>query len=261
MPDYIHNDRATDFLSDETYNYLHSKGIATSRTSRYNPRGNGQVEKLNGTLWKGVQVTLHSRNMKDSEWESVLPDVLHSIRSLLCTSTNTTPHERMFNFTRKSTAGKSIPSWVKPGPIYVKNHRRTSKNDPPVMPATLLHANPQYAYVQLPSGIETTVSLREISPAIDTTTSDTSFDNYYDNSIPIDNVEKCITSDTGVDTFRDETNVDVKESSRHDNDDNTPNFNPLEPTNTSTNEETITQARRSTRNRRTPLKYKDFDTG
>ena len=110
MPDRVHNDRGTDFLSGETQNYLLSKSIATSKTSRYNPQGNGQVEKLNGTLWKAIQVSLHSRKMGLSERESVLPDALHSIRSLLCTSTNTTPHERMFNFSRKSTSGKTIYS-------------------------------------------------------------------------------------------------------------------------------------------------------
>ena len=163
MPDMVHNDQGTDFLSEETQSYLLSKNIATSKTSRYNPQGNGQVEKLNGTLWKAVQVTLHSRNMNPSEWETVLPDALHSIRSLLCTATNTTPHDRMFNFSRKSSSGKTIPSWVKPGPIYVRNHTRRSKNDPPVTPATLLHANPSYAHVLLPSGVETTVSMRDIA--------------------------------------------------------------------------------------------------
>ena len=98
-----------------------------------------------------------------SEWETVLPDALHSIRSLLCTTTNTTPHDRMFNFTRKSTSGKTIPSWVKPGPVYVKDHTRRSKNDPPVSSATLLHANPMYAHVRLPSGAETTVNIRDLA--------------------------------------------------------------------------------------------------
>ena len=163
MPDMVHNDRATDFLSHETQNYLLGKSIATSKTSRYNPRGNGQVEKLNGTLWKAVQVTLHSRKLKPSDWESVLPDALHSIRSLLCTATNETPHERMFSYSRKSTSGKTVPSWVKPGPVYVRNHTRRSKNDPPVVSATLLHANPSYAHMHLSSGTETTVSLRDIS--------------------------------------------------------------------------------------------------
>ena len=163
MPDMVHNDRATDFLSEETQSYLLGKSIATSKTSRYNPQGNGQVEKLNGTLWKAVQVTLHSRKLKSSDWEDVLPDALHSIRSLLCTATNETPHERLFNFTRKSTSGKTIPSWVKPGPVYIRNQPKRSKNDPPVTSATLIHANPQYAHVRLQSGVETTVSLRDVS--------------------------------------------------------------------------------------------------
>ena len=162
MPDMIHNDRGTDFLSEETQNFLLNKNIATSKTSRYNPKCNGQVEKLNGTLWKAIQVTLHARNLKSSDWETVLPDALHSIRSLLCTTTNATPHERMFNYSRKSTSGKTIPSWVKPGPIYVRNPTR-GKYDPPVSPATLLHANPSYAHVRLQSGTETTVSIRDIA--------------------------------------------------------------------------------------------------
>ena len=74
-----------------------------------------------------------------------------------------TPHERMFSFTRKSTAGKTIPTWVKPGPVYVKNHTRRSKYDPPVSSATLLHANPMYAHVRLPSGAETTVNIRDLA--------------------------------------------------------------------------------------------------
>ena len=63
MSDMVNSDRGPNFLSTETTNYLHSKGIVTSRKSRYNPRCNGQVEKFNGTLWKGIQITLHSRKM------------------------------------------------------------------------------------------------------------------------------------------------------------------------------------------------------
>ena len=164
MPDMIHSDRATDFLSEELRKYLREKGIATSKTSRYHPEGNGQVEKLNGTLWKAIQVTLHARNMNTQYWENVLPDALHSIRSLLCTATNMTPHDRLFKYSRKSTSGTSIPTWVKPGPIYIRNHSRISKNDPLVTPATLLEINPHYAHIRLPSGVETTVSVQDIAP-------------------------------------------------------------------------------------------------
>ena len=164
MPDMIHNDRATDFLSGETKQYLTSKGVATSKTSRYNPRCNGQVERLNGTLWKAIQVSIHSRKLKMSDWETILPDALHAIRSLLCTATNVSPHERLFNFDRRSTSGKSLPSWVKPGRVYVRHHSKRSKNDPPVSPATLIHANPEYAHIRLDSGAETTVNVRDLAP-------------------------------------------------------------------------------------------------
>ena len=64
LPDMIHSNRANDFITPDMKQYLHSKGMATSTTSQYNPHGNGH---LNGTLWKGIEVTLHSRKMKQSE--------------------------------------------------------------------------------------------------------------------------------------------------------------------------------------------------
>lgn len=45
MHEMVHNDQGTNFLSEETQSYLLIKSIATSKTSRYNPRCNGQVEK------------------------------------------------------------------------------------------------------------------------------------------------------------------------------------------------------------------------
>ena len=93
MSDMMHNDRAPDFLSEKVKQFLTKRGVATSKTSRYNPKCNGQAEKLNGTLWKAIEVTLQSRKLKSSNWEDVLPDALHFIRSPLCTTTNTTPHE------------------------------------------------------------------------------------------------------------------------------------------------------------------------
>ena len=49
-------------------------------------------------------------------------------------------------------------------PIYIKNHNRTSKNQPPVIKATLLDVNPQYTHVKLPSGTETMVNIRDTAP-------------------------------------------------------------------------------------------------
>ena len=47
MPHYIHSDRGSSFMSGELKDYLSSKGIATSRTTPYNPQCNGQTECYN----------------------------------------------------------------------------------------------------------------------------------------------------------------------------------------------------------------------
>ena len=143
---YVHSDRAKMFLSNELVSYLHSMRIATRNTSACNPRGNGQCEKYNDIIWSAVQLALKTHNLPISEWESVLPQVLHSIRSLLCTSTNTTPLERFLGFQRHSAVGVSVPSWLaSPEPVLVKRHVCASKYDPSVEEAELIHAAPSYA--------------------------------------------------------------------------------------------------------------------
>ena len=90
-PTYIHSDRGSPFLSQEIKDYFSQRGIATSKTSPYHPIGNGQCERYNGIIWKGVRMALRTQNLSDTQWEIVLPNVLHSIRSLLSKATNTTP--------------------------------------------------------------------------------------------------------------------------------------------------------------------------
>ena len=168
MPQYIHSDRGTAFLSEELRHYLHEKSIATSYTSGYNPQSNGQVERLNGTLWRAISLSLDSQHRHISEWETALLDALHSVRSLLCTATNATPHERMFTYQRKSTNGTSLPSWLtSSGKVLVRNFNQQSKYEPLVQEVDLLDCNPQYAHIRFPSGRESTVSLRHLAPTPD----------------------------------------------------------------------------------------------
>ncbi|XP_059827980.1 uncharacterized protein LOC132395420 [Hypanus sabinus] len=165
-PCYIHSDRGSSFMRDELHQYLLARGIATSRTTSYNPRGNGQVERENATVWKATLLALKSKGLPVSRWQEVLPEALHSIRSLLCTSTNATPHERLFSFPRKSVTGTTLPVWLmSPGPVLLRRHVRSNKYSPVVERVHLLHANPQYAYVVLPDGREDTVSVRDLAPA------------------------------------------------------------------------------------------------
>ena len=165
MPSYTHSDRGSSLMSDELKQFLTSKGISSSRTTPYHPQGNGQVEKGNHTIWRAIKLTCHSRKLPISQWQDVLPDVLHSVRSLLCTATNCTPHERLFNFRRKSGTGASLPSWLlNPGPVLLRRFVRNSKQDPLVDEVDLIEANPHYAYVRFPNGRESTVSVKDLAP-------------------------------------------------------------------------------------------------
>ncbi|XP_045526419.1 uncharacterized protein LOC123715455 [Pieris brassicae] len=165
MPSYVHSDRGTAFLSVEVQEFLHVRGIATSRTTAYNPQGNGQVEKLNSTLWKTILLALKTKNLSVENWEQVLPQALHSIRSLLCTAINCTPHERMFRHPRRSTNGTSVPSWLtNSGQVLMKKFNRTNKYQPLVEEVELIHSNPDFSYIRFPDGRETTVSNRHLAP-------------------------------------------------------------------------------------------------
>ena len=112
LPSYIHSDRGSSFMSHELRSFLHNLGIATSNSSPYHPTGNSQVERYNGIIWKTVTLILKSKNAPIPQWESVLQQALHSIRTLLCTTTNMTPHQRFFAFDRRSSFGTSMPSWL-----------------------------------------------------------------------------------------------------------------------------------------------------
>ena len=105
-----------------------------------------------------------THNFPISNWEQVLPDALHSIRSTLCTVTNNTPHERFFNFQRKSSVGKSMPSWLRPGKVMLRRFVRKSKHDPLVDEVELTDINPTYAHIRYPDGRESTVSIHDLAP-------------------------------------------------------------------------------------------------
>ena len=165
MPSYIHSDQAKTFLSRKFVAFLNNKGVRTNHSSFYNIRENKQIEKFNVTIWTAVKLALKLKNLPIDHWEQVLSEALHLIRSLLCTATNTTPHERLFNYQRRSTMGVTFPTWLsQSGPVLLRRHARSSKHEPVVDKVELMHATPTYAQVRFPTGREATVSLRDIAP-------------------------------------------------------------------------------------------------
>jgi len=146
-------------------NYLHERGIATSTSTPYHPTGNSQCERANQTIWKTIKLFLATQELPDKEWEFVLPDALHAIRSLLCTATNCTPHERFLpSFPRRSTLGKSLPSWLcSPGTaVFYRNHLRR-KHDPAVQEVELIEANPRFSTILFSDGRQATVSTSDLA--------------------------------------------------------------------------------------------------
>ena len=165
MPSIVHSDNQASFMSSELKEYLLMRGIASSKSTPYHPTGNSQVERYNGVIWKAIRLRLKSLNLHTSRWEVVLPDALYSVRSLLCTTTNSTPHERFFSFTRRSPNGKSLPAWLtSPGPVFLRKFVRSHKNDDLVEEVELTDVNPTYARVRFADGRESNVSIRDLAP-------------------------------------------------------------------------------------------------
>ena len=57
-------------------------GIPTSKSTRNNPLGNGQIERLNRTIWQSEQLALQTKNLPLFHGQYVLSETLRAIRSL-----------------------------------------------------------------------------------------------------------------------------------------------------------------------------------
>ena len=125
-PLYVHSDRGASFMSQELKRYLTEREIPSS----YHPTGNAQCERINQTIWRTVKLLLRTYKESENCWEAALPEALHAVRSLLCTATNATPHERFLGFNRRSTSGRALPSFlIQSGPVLLRRFIR-SKGDP-----------------------------------------------------------------------------------------------------------------------------------
>lgn len=67
---------------------------------------------------------------------------------------------------RKSNNGHSLPTWLPPSaPVLLKKQNKISKYFPIVEEVKVLESKPDYSFVRLGDGRETTVSNRHIAPA------------------------------------------------------------------------------------------------
>lgn len=112
---YIHSGRGASFMREELRTFIIGKGVAISRTE-----GNGEVERYNGIIWKGIVTSFKSMDLPVKYWQEVLADALHSVL-------------------------------LQPGAVLVKRQVRSSKHDPLVDKVELPQANPHYAQVRYPN--------------------------------------------------------------------------------------------------------------
>ena len=119
---------------------------------------------MNQTVWRTIKLLLHGKRLPEERWESVLLEALHAIRCIVRLSTNETPHERLFRFSRKAMFGAALPSWLlSPGTVLLRCFVR-SKGEPMCDPVELIQANENYAVIRHSDGQESTVSTSDLAP-------------------------------------------------------------------------------------------------
>ncbi len=94
VPEVIHSDQGTEFMSDILSSLYSLLGIQRSRTTAYHPRGNGLVERLNQSLVDSL-AKLADENV---DWPALLPFVLFAYRSQTQSSLKVSPFEMLFGF-------------------------------------------------------------------------------------------------------------------------------------------------------------------
>ena len=173
-PSSLHSDRGAQFESNELHQFLLRNGVAKTRTSPYRPQGNGQCERTNGTILKAVNLALHTFGLDKTKWAKVLDAALGSIRSLFCTTTNSTPHDRFFTFQRSSITGTDLPEFLlQPGETILHRCHVRAKGDPLVEQVKLVQTiSPHYAQVEYQDGRTDTVSTHHLAPFVPSVTTE-----------------------------------------------------------------------------------------
>lgn len=108
VAEHIHSDQGKNFEAKLTKLVCDRLGIKKTRSSPYNPRGNGQVERMNRTLAERLALTLQEEDQRD--WDLQLPAALAAIRSTENKVTRCSPAYLVFGYNPRTLADVIEPA-------------------------------------------------------------------------------------------------------------------------------------------------------
>ena len=94
-PEQIHTDQGPQFMSHLFKDYCSDLNVKHTTTLGYNPKSNGQVERMHRDLATIIRA-LTSCEDSDGAWESVLPQALFALRTTVSEATGLSPHQVLF---------------------------------------------------------------------------------------------------------------------------------------------------------------------
>ena len=95
IPEAIHTDCGQQFVGNLMQEVGKALGIEITNTTAYNPKGNGQVERMHRDLNNAMMRAAVEDGQQDS-WQDALPAALFALRTATSSTTNLTPYYLLF---------------------------------------------------------------------------------------------------------------------------------------------------------------------
>ena len=124
-PRQLHNDQGANFCSVEVERMCEKYGIKHTRTSAYNPQGNGGVERFNRTLKDRLRRSLTDR----TQWRVAITSAVEAYRMTPHSSLGCSPYEKTFGRVPVTQADRLMRRLPQPVP----RKARQPKTTPPDM--------------------------------------------------------------------------------------------------------------------------------
>lgn len=97
VPNYIHTDRGSNFISYFTKSFLQQLGCRSICTTAFRPQANGLCERLNQTLCRTIAKLARDKNERH-EWDRYLNQALLVLRTLVNSSTGYSPSQLLMGY-------------------------------------------------------------------------------------------------------------------------------------------------------------------